>query len=121
MVRATSGIAAKVAASLVAAQPVTMTGRDGIGTIRAARGLAGLTNAFVGDGAAVDDRGIAQRRGERADRLTLGDVEAAAVIDDFDHAGMSAVPEKTKVAGPVMLMSRRRTKRSSGRRRAASL
>ena len=58
----TSGIAAKAAGSVWAAQPVTISFASGVVAAEAADLLAGLAHRLGGDRAAVDDDGVAERR-----------------------------------------------------------
>ena len=84
--RSTSGMAAKVSGSIWAAQPATTIGRLGMLAARLADRLARLAHGFGGDGAGVDEDGVAEagfaRRG--AHDLGFQRIQPAAEGDDVD-------------------------------------
>ena len=98
----TSGIAAKLAGSSWAAQPVTTISRVRAVAAGAADRLAGLAHRLVGDRAAVDDD-QSSLAGQAAHRFALGEVQPAAQGNRLGHqakASRSISPSNTWVAVP---------------------
>ena len=110
--RSTSGIAAKVAGSVCAAQPVTTTPRVRVVAAQAADLLARLPHRLGGDGAAVDHHRVARRRrrrrgpsSPRSRRRSAGSRgwrRPARVTPAPARKSADSRPSKTSVVGPVI-------------------